>query len=440
MAMTTTTAATVCAAKVCEPGSDGALLLPLAGETEQKGSKGLRAVIYLLFLCWFFMGVAIVADVFMGAIEKVTSKKVRIFNKTTAKWKTVKVWNDTVANLTLMALGSSAPEILLSVIELLGNEWYAGDLGPSTIVGSAAFNLFCIIAVCVSSIPSGEVRRLKDIKVFIVTAFFSIFAYLWLFVIVSLITPDVVDIWEALVTFLAFPLLVQLAYLADKGYFNRGQAENDRVILEEATTQELAALEMKIIQRSPTGVTEDVVAELMEREYGAPVSRAAYRMGATRKLTGVRKSKRPDSEVSTVKTIDDKTDVNRKKAYLSFVSNAYHCLESCGTVDIAVKREGEASTGSVSVKYRTVDGSATGGEDYEIKEGTLEFTEVGQVQVIHIGVIDDIELEPDEYFTVELYDPFSDSSDTTIKAELGEITKVKVNIIDDDDPGSPSFF
>lgn len=30
---------------------------------------------------------------------------------------TVRVWNETVSNLTLMALGSSAPEILLSVIE-----------------------------------------------------------------------------------------------------------------------------------------------------------------------------------------------------------------------------------------------------------------------------------------------------------------------------------
>ena len=29
----------------------------------------------------------------------------------------VNVWNPTVANLTLMALGSSAPEILLNVIE-----------------------------------------------------------------------------------------------------------------------------------------------------------------------------------------------------------------------------------------------------------------------------------------------------------------------------------
>ena len=31
---------------------------------------------------------------------------------------TVRVWNETVSNLTLMALGSSAPEILLSLIEV----------------------------------------------------------------------------------------------------------------------------------------------------------------------------------------------------------------------------------------------------------------------------------------------------------------------------------
>ena len=47
-----------------------------------------------------------------------------------------------------MALGSSAPEILLSVIETFGAGFRAGDLGPSTIVGSAAFNLFIIIAIC----------------------------------------------------------------------------------------------------------------------------------------------------------------------------------------------------------------------------------------------------------------------------------------------------
>lgn len=77
----------------------------------------------------------------------------------------VRIWSDAVANLTLMALGSSAPEILLSVIEVIGNDFEAKDLGPGTIVGSAAFNLFVISAVCVMSIPNGEERRIRDLKV-----------------------------------------------------------------------------------------------------------------------------------------------------------------------------------------------------------------------------------------------------------------------------------
>ena len=97
----------------------------------------------------------------------------------------VRVWNDTVSNLTLMALGSSAPEILLSLIELVSTapEFQAGTLGPSTIVGSAAFNLLIISAVIVSFIPKGEVRKIRGLLVFAITAFFSIFAYLWLLII-----------------------------------------------------------------------------------------------------------------------------------------------------------------------------------------------------------------------------------------------------------------
>ena len=95
---------------------------------------------------------------FMSAIETITSVKKTIKSKGTGRYHTVKVWNDTVANLTLMALGSSAPEILLSIIELLNGELYSGDLGPSTIVGSAAFNLFVISATCVICIPSPDVR------------------------------------------------------------------------------------------------------------------------------------------------------------------------------------------------------------------------------------------------------------------------------------------
>ncbi len=63
-----------------------------------------------------------------------------------------------------MALGSSAPEILLSCIEIIFNDFKAGELGPGTIVGSAAFNLLAISAVCIVSIPTGEVRRIDQVN------------------------------------------------------------------------------------------------------------------------------------------------------------------------------------------------------------------------------------------------------------------------------------
>ena len=84
-----------------------------------------------------------------------------------------------MANLSLLALGTSAPEILLSVIEILGKGFKAGDLGPGTIVGSAAFNLFIISAICILSIPPGEVRRVANVKVFAVTAFSGCFFVLY---------------------------------------------------------------------------------------------------------------------------------------------------------------------------------------------------------------------------------------------------------------------
>ena len=39
-------------------------------------------------------------------------------------------------------------------------------------------------------------------------------------VILQINTPNFVDVWEGVVTFLAFPFLVWLAYLADIGAFS----------------------------------------------------------------------------------------------------------------------------------------------------------------------------------------------------------------------------
>ncbi len=76
----------------------------------------------------------------------------------------VPIWNATVANLTLMALGSSAPEILLSVIGTVSDlEAKPSRLGPATIVGSAAFNLLVISGISIYAVtPENDTDEDRD--------------------------------------------------------------------------------------------------------------------------------------------------------------------------------------------------------------------------------------------------------------------------------------
>lgn len=187
------------------------------------GDRIYRGGIYIVIMIYLFIGVAIVCDKFMESIEMITAqeKEVRVKDPKTGtnKVMVVKVWNETVANLTLMALGSSAPEIMLAVVEMFFEEFKAGELGPGTIVGSAAFNLFMIIGLCQYVIPDDEVRKIKHLRVFFITASCSILAYVWLYLIVAVITPHVVDIWEGVVTFSFFPITVYMAFVADRRLF-----------------------------------------------------------------------------------------------------------------------------------------------------------------------------------------------------------------------------
>lgn len=120
------------------------------------------------------MGVSALTERLMEAVAVITSKARWIDDAPDEDGQPTQVevlaWNPTVANLTLMAIGSSAPEILLSTIELTAGRGYSGEMGPMTIVGSAAFNLFLVSAICVTAVPAGETRALQNHGVFTVTA------------------------------------------------------------------------------------------------------------------------------------------------------------------------------------------------------------------------------------------------------------------------------
>jgi len=312
--------------EICEKGGSG-LILPLFGDSEQDWPNAARAIIYAVLLAWFFLGVSIIADIFMAGIEAITSKR-KQHTLSNGQTVTVKVWNATVANLTLMALGSSAPEILLNVIEILGNSFYAGDLGPSTIVGSAAFNLLVIIAICVYVIPSGDKRTIEQMDPFIVSAFFSVFAYLWLIFVLALSSPDLVTVVEGVFTFLFFPLLVVLSYLADIGFFNprhKEKKKNDEDELKQA------------LLTAGTQIDDSDAQMLLraENERVEPKSRAERK-----------------AETIGLKGIDP------KELSVGFLSKTYCFSESTDKLLIEVEKVGNMELEArVGVQYKTSDGS-----------------------------------------------------------------------------------
>lgn len=443
------------------------------------GDRFARGAAYFFAMIYLFIGVSIVSDRFMAAIEVITSKekevKVKKPNGET-QIVVVRVWNETVANLTLMALGSSAPEILLSVIEMFAKNFVAGDLGPGTIVGSAAYNLFVIIAICVLVIPNGEVRKIKHLRVFFVTATWSVFAYVWLFLILDVISPNIVDIWEGVVTFMFFPATVGTAYIAERRlliykYIGKNYRMNKRglMVQSEAAEQTLEmnnhhdnfkALEdasnnedMKDFEES----RRDYITTLKElrKKYPqhdleqleilaheqimnkGPKSRAFYRIQATRKMMGsgniMRKiSERAQSDLSEVKAelqrvdvIDVTDDGNACKVY--FEPGHYTVMESCGDFEIRVVRRGDLSS-QVTVDFETEDGSAEAGSDYIGKKGTLTFPPGVDEQRFRLEVIDDDVFEQDEHFYVRL-------SNVSDNATLSTPKVATVMILDDDHGG-----
>ncbi|XP_055027543.1 sodium/calcium exchanger 1b isoform X2 [Misgurnus anguillicaudatus] len=491
---------------ICLPG----VILPVwEPQNPSLGDKVARATVYFVALAYMFLGVSIVADRFMASIEVITSQEKEITIKkpngeTTTT--TVRIWNETVSNLTLMALGSSAPEILLSVIEVCGHNFEAGDLGPSTIVGSAAFNMFVIIGICVYVVPDGEHRKVKHLRVFFVTAAWSIFAYLWLYLILAVISPGVVQVWEGLLTLFFFPICVVFAWIADRRLLfykyvykryragkHRGmiiETEGDRPLPskvdiemdgkmlnshavdfldgtlaleledkdldEEEARREMAKILKELKQKHPDKEVEQLI-ELANYQVLSQQqkSRAFYRCQATRLMTGagnILKKHAADQARKAVSMHEVRSDTgeNDPISKIFFDPGSYQCLENCGTVAVNVIRRGGDLNQTVSVEFRTEDGTANAGSDYEFTEGTVVFKAGETQKEIRVGIIDDDIFEEDENFLIHLSNVRvlhheGDDAETTEAnhvetiATLGAPSTATVTIFDDDHAGIFTF-
>ncbi|EDQ85952.1 uncharacterized protein MONBRDRAFT_38586 [Monosiga brevicollis MX1] len=166
-------------------GSCDGTLLSYWGDEDDKDADFALFFLYLILMLYFFGGVAVTADKFMESIEYITSKT-RTTIDSQGRTHTIRVWNET---------------------------------GPGTIVGSAAFNMLMIIAYCMTS---EQPLRVEAITVLHFTAGASIFAYIWLYIIVSASSPGEIEIWEAALTTIFFPLFVLVAWLFDTGRISTG--------------------------------------------------------------------------------------------------------------------------------------------------------------------------------------------------------------------------
>ncbi|XP_045593304.1 sodium/calcium exchanger Calx-like [Procambarus clarkii] len=469
------------------------LILPvwMPQDNLASGDRVARAILYFVVMIWFFIGVSIVSDRFMGSIEKITSQEKEVSVKRPngdTQIIIVQVWNETVANLTLMALGSSAPEILLSVVEMFATNFEAGDLGPGTIVGSAAFNLFVIIGICVYVIPDGEARYIKHLRVFVITAFFSVFAYIWLYLILAEISYGIVEFWEAFLTFLFFPITVLLAYIADRRllfykYMTKeyrmgkhgviievegadtelGKKDEGGPLYDENVDESVREFEehrkeyMSVIrelrQKHPEIPMENL--ESMAREEiinRGPKSRAFYRIQATRKLTGGGNiMKKAREEVKVEKDEEGLETKDESIIRIFFDPGHYTVMENVGSFDVTVTREGGDLNTTVLVDYKTEDGTANAGGDYVGAEGTLVFLPGETQKTFKLEVIDDEVFEEDEHFYVRLSNMRLGTADGTatthavngassqpqepIKMELAAPYVATIMILDDDHGG-----
>nr|GMD72932.1 pentatricopeptide repeat-containing protein At3g62890 [Ipomoea batatas] len=184
--------------------------------------EGFRAFLYFMGIFYCFIGLSAITSRFFRSMENVVKHSrtvVEIDPCTKTKIvKKEKVWNYTIADITLLAFGTSFPQISLATIDAIRNigSLYAGGLGPGTLVGSAAFDLFPIHAVCVVVPKAGELKKISDLGVWLVELFWSFWAYIWLYIILEVWTPNVVTLWESLLTVLQFGLLLIHAYAQDK--------------------------------------------------------------------------------------------------------------------------------------------------------------------------------------------------------------------------------
>lgn len=167
--------------------------------TNKERTEGAVAL-HVLCAIYMFCALALVCDdYFVPSLEKLCER----LNL-----------SEDVAGATFMAAGSSAPELFTSVIGVFITK---GDVGVGTIVGSAVFNILCIIGVC--GFFAGQAVKLSHWALLRDSIYYT-FA---ITALIAFIYDEKVCWWESLVL-----LLMYAVYILIMKFNGRAQRYFDR--------------------------------------------------------------------------------------------------------------------------------------------------------------------------------------------------------------------
>merc|ERR1719391_1019609 len=301
-------------------------------------------------------------------------------------------------------------------------------------------------------IPDDEVRKIKHLRVFFITATWSVFAYVWLYLILGAISYGRVEIWEGVVTFLFFPATVYTAFVADRRlffykYFDKKYREQRGVIVqsekgdienrasekfrefEDLEDMDPALAEFERNRREYINAMKRIRLEnpnisLIDLETKAreeviskgPKSRAYYRAQATRKMAGKEDLSKAFKKQLAAENEAAKAEADAREAELAVESEKkddgitrlmfdpphYTVMESVGTFEVTIIREGGDLNTTVQVDYKTEDGTACSEGDYIEATGTLTFGPGETQKMVTLEVLDDDVFEEDEHFYIRI--------------------------------------
>uniref|UniRef100_A0A3P8SLU5 Solute carrier family 24 member 4 n=1 Tax=Amphiprion percula TaxID=161767 RepID=A0A3P8SLU5_AMPPE len=191
-------------------------------------------MLHIVATLYMFLALAITCDeYFVTSLEKVCEKL---------------DLSEDVAGATFMAAGSSAPELFASVIVFITH----GDVGVGTIVGSAVFNILCIIGVC--GIFAGQVVMLTWWAVFR-----DSFYYILSVVALIAFIYDEKIVWESLVLVVMYAGYILVMFNSSMQKFFMGKSSKNVANGNAAASSEMEDKPSKAYSRGSVVMVDEIM-------------------------------------------------------------------------------------------------------------------------------------------------------------------------------------